>query len=81
MQEKSEIAISWEGNKMYKERLEILGGWMEYDGIRLQMEAEVKRELTEEEWIDEVKSWFDDVVARMQDCSMTMRDAYLDILR
>lgn len=50
-------------------------------GIRLQMEAEVKRELTEEEWIEEVKSWFDDVVVRMQDCSMTMRDAYLDILR
>ena len=61
--------------------MEKVGGWMEYDGIRLQMDAEVKRELTEEEWMIEVKSWFDDVVTRMQECSMTMRDAYLDILR
>ena len=61
--------------------LEKVGGWMEHDGIRLQMEADVKRELTEEEWMVEVKSWFDDVVARMQEYYMTMRDAYLDILR
>lgn len=66
---------------MCKEHLEILSGWMEYDGIRLQMEAEVKRELTKEEWVEEVKSWFDEIVTRMQDCSMTMRDAYLDVLR
>ena len=66
---------------MCKEHLEILSGCIEYDGIRLQMEAEVKRELTKEEWVEEVKSWFDEIVTRMQDCSMTMRDAYLDILR
>ena len=60
--------------------MEKVGGWMEYDGIRLQMEAEVKRELTEEEWIVEVKEWYEDIVIRMKECSMTMRDAYLDIL-
>lgn len=61
--------------------LEKVSNWMEDDGIRLQMEAEEKRELTEIEWKSVVSEWANEVVERMQDLSMTMRDAYLDITR
>ena len=49
------------------------------DGIRLQMEAELKREISDEEWMAEVEQWAEEIKDRMQMCSCSLEEAYKDI--
>ena len=52
---------------------------MEDDGIRLQMEAELKREISDDEWMAEVEQWAEEIKDRMQMCSCSLEEAYKDI--
>ena len=63
------------------DELKILSNLMEDDGIRLQIEAEERRELSEEEWMEEVREWLDDCHERMADLSCSLREAYKDIMQ
>lgn len=54
---------------------------MEDDGIRLQIEAELKREISEEEWLYEVNEWVDDIRRICQDLSCSIDEAYDEITR
>lgn len=62
------------------DKFQRLSNLMEDDGIRLQMEAEEKRELSEEEWKAEVLEWLDDLEVRMQASSQTLEEAYKDMM-
>lgn len=62
------------------DKLKRLSNLMEDDGIRLQMEAELKRELSEEEWQSEVLEWLDDLEVRMQASSQTLEETYKDMM-
>ena len=61
--------------------LTILSNLMEDDGIRLQIEAENKRELSEEEWMAEVEEWLSDCNRIRQDLSKSLKEAYKEIMR
>lgn len=54
---------------------------MEDDGIRLQIEAELKKELTEEEWMEEVNQLVVEVKDRCQELSCSIDEAYEDIMQ
>ena len=63
------------------DELKILSNLMEDDGIRLQMEAEERREFSEEEWMEEVKQWLDDCHEIMADLSCSLKEAYKEIMQ
>lgn len=54
---------------------------MEDDGIRLQVEAELKRELSDEEWLSEVNQWVEEIKDRCEELSCSVDEAYEDITR
>ena len=59
--------------------LKRISNMMEDDGIRLQMEAELKREISDKEWMAEVEQWAEEIKDRMQMCSCSLEEAYKDI--
>lgn len=59
--------------------LKRISNMMEEDGIRLQMEAELKREISDNEWMAEVEEWAEEIIDRMQMCSYSLEEAYKDI--
>lgn len=54
---------------------------MEDDGIRLQMEAELKREISEEQWLSEVNQWVEEIKYRCEELSCSVDEAYEDMTR
>lgn len=63
------------------DELKILSNLMEDNGIRLQMEAEERRELSEEEWMEEVREWLDDCHEIMADLGCSLKEAYKEIMQ
>ena len=59
--------------------LKRISNMMEDDGIRLQMEAELKREISDAEWMAEVEQWAEEIKDRMQMCSFSLEVVYKDI--
>lgn len=62
-------------------KLKILSNLMEDDGIRLQMEAEERREFSEKEWMEKVKEWLNDCHEIMADLSCSLKEAYKEIMQ
>lgn len=53
---------------------------MEDEGIRLQIEAEFKREISEEEWLKEVNEMMKNIRVIRQDLSCSIDEAYDEIM-
>ena len=53
---------------------------MEDEGIRLQIEAELKREISEEEWLKEVNEMMENIRVIRQDLSCSIDEAYDEIM-
>ena len=53
---------------------------MEDEGIRLQIEAELKREISEEEWLEEVNEMMESIKIVRKDLSCSIDEAYDEIM-
>ena len=53
---------------------------MEDESIRLQIEAELKREISEEEWLKEVDKIMEEIKVVRQDLSCSIDEAYDEIM-
>lgn len=53
---------------------------MEDEGIRLQIEAELKREISEKEWLKEVNKMMENIKSVRKDLSCSVDEAYDEIM-
>lgn len=61
--------------------LRMLSNLMEDHRLRLQTEAELKREISEDELMEEVQEMYEDCKGLMRDLSCSLTEAYKQIMQ